>query len=284
MYYGYSIPTPYGRAYCYTDEGNVPGTLPKGTLITLSNPLKATVDSKRVLIAYPVSNSPYVMGVEYGKTVMVPVDKLKALEGQVVGHAKWGAKRLEILGPDSKAITADIPIILGKPIARKDLPKNAKIRKITLNIPGFSPLAFETLLIILIYIIIVSAIIGMTYAATVIEKERTIQQANSYLFQSQEIVKEEEIDLNADGINDIKRTTFKNGDIISCALSDYGYSKQGNVTCKIEKEGWDGDDLANNIKAGRESDWDKYILYIIGGALAIGGVAVLYNMSKKKSS
>lgn len=282
MYYGYSIPTKYGQAFCYTDEANIPATLPRNTLITLSNPSAKTKSSMRAVIVNPVSSSPFVQAVEYGETIEIPTEKLKKLEGQVIGTASITPLPLPLnIRPIKGEALIEIPIIMGKTISKEELPKGAKVTSIVADVPGYSPVAFTAAIITWIVVVaLISATLIIVVGIPEIQKQRNIKHANDLIGQSQDIQKET---LIMDG--DVKETILKNGDVWHTAMNDEGYRKLGNKSFVLANEGWDGRDLFDPNEDPTEEE-DKIGTYVKWGLIAAGGALLTYGaykvLSKKR--
>lgn len=250
MYYGYTLQTRWGSVPAYSNELNLPPTMPPKMIVALHEPSQGLRTSGRAILVHPVSGSPTIMMAD-GQTVYK--EELQAMEGQVVGTTRTGT-----------------PVIMGSVVDRRQLRNLGKARPVAINIPGHSPGIIMAIIVLLIAIVIFYTVQSITWAQVEVAKA----EAHKYdvIAESQLVTQEWYEDLNGDGINDIGYQRLGNGELIQWAMSDYGFSLMG-TTAETLEPGIDWNDALKKLEEEKaeESMWATIktiaIVGVAGGCL-----------------
>jgi len=236
MYYGYNISTIYGEVPAYTDEYNVPLDLPPLQPIFLNSPSTSFVTDGATVICSPVINS-------VGQ-ILTSVDEVSPNQALRVGTVL----------PNG--------FVLGEPTLITRPPKNAIVAQI--QVEGALWMVY---IIALAIIITLFTLIVTDYWA---QRNETRYQEHKLdiLAQAMEVTSDTSVDLNADGVNDVRTIVYGNGATVQVALSDYGVTVLGD-TSKVVNKGISLDDLLKS-----DIPWDLIII----GIVAITGIVLIVPM------
>lgn len=253
-WFGYTLLTPYGTDWPYTDESNIAqdAPIPRGLFYSLQNPALGTQQTGRAIFIYPTAPSPFL--------VSDPRIEIAARHaGEQIGVSAEG-----------------IPIYLGVALVAGSLPRGAEARAVDLSLFGQADPEVRSLGVVAAFVVILVllAVIAVAWASTVwmtqlTEQERIRTQSHlaDLALQSQEVLKEEEIDINGDGIPDERLIYYRNGDVLAIALTAAGEAALGGPS-KLLRKGIDGADLLGALGGGPGAfDWGTAALV---GAVAVG--------------
>ena len=188
-----------GPLYPFTDESNtIREFVTPQTQVGYQFPSQAMLDTKRAVLVFPVTQGGRVTSVQ-GADITAQV---MALKGQVVGHSPNG-----------------VPFILGAPVAGAKPMGVASIETADGEI-----LIAPAIWVLIILLALFGTIVWNSYwqNQAIIEREKTEQLQIQAILKAGEIVKEELLDVNGDGIDDVRRVTYGNGDVWNYPLNEVG--------------------------------------------------------------
>jgi hypothetical protein len=163
-------------------------------------------------------------------------------------------------------------MVLGAPISIKEVPKGYTPIRMNVSRTGIQPLdGGITLFIIILIVVIVLSVAAGFFAAgafTGMEAEKSRRHLADLALRSMEIDYKEDIDVDQDGIPDVRHIKYKNGDGYNIALSETGKRFLGATHVKWA-DGVDVDwpDLPDGDKAAGE--WYEPFIWVGVAAVAV---------------
>ena len=199
MYMGYDIETTLGWAPRYDTELNIPSSTLPNTYQSVMQPSQDMMDVGNAMLVFPVLSD---------------VGMIKTVSGAV--------------SIDELALPSDLGrgIHVMDPVMATDVPQGGVVCVITIG-------AFP-IVAVLLCVALIAAIVGFTMvsqywtSAWVQTHYYEAQEAYyDYLTQCMEVIEDYTVDLNGDGIPDVRHIVWANGRAVALAVSEYGVEHLG---------------------------------------------------------
>lgn len=248
MYYQWDVQTIYGVAPRYTDEFNIPSTTLPGTYQSIENPSLDLVSKGSTVLLFPVVNSVGMVESPYGGSAS-PVSSLPI--GQIAPS-----------------------VYVMRPVTQNQVPAGARVEAVMIGaLPAWAVIVVIAILVSGATIILAGPSMLRWWAE--IEYQKSQQAYYDTLSRAMEVVGEETVDIDSDGIADYKVLTYGNGKVLAIALTEAGSNYLGGAT-KVLEEG-----TSFEPPTPPPQPWDIYTVLVIG--IAVAGVVLVLSFLRPKA-
>jgi hypothetical protein len=234
MYLGYNVETTLGSLPRYDNELNIPSTTIPGSFQSVQLPTSPMMDSGSATLIYPIISEVGLIATVDGSEVQV------------------SELPIGMIAPSMYVMA---------PVLQTSIPAGATISVVMI---GVLPVLAIIICVAICATALAAIFVGQYFTSAWIQAEYyNAQEAYyDYLVECQRVITDETVDLNNDGVPDVRNIVWANGRSVSLAISEYGATYLG-ANYVLNEEGATADPPA---EPAIPLDW---------GWIHIAGIAVI---------